>query len=247
MDKHSLKRDLVVGRRAVEAALKGKRRVHEVWLTPALKQQPLGQKIINLAQQQKITLKQASRQELDFVSKGINHQGILAQVDAFTYLTLSEAERALKAVSRATVVLLDGVTDPQNLGAIARSCLAFNVNFIFLPKRRTALITPAVVKAAAGATEYLSFVQSNLASAVEHLKTLGFWLYAATPEAKLSLKAVKFAPKSGLIFGAEGKGLSQLLRKKVDYLFSIPIDSRVGSLNVAATVAITLACGERGV
>lgn len=232
--------DIVVGRKPVLAALTGNRRVRQILLTKTLWQQPFGQRLIKVAAQLKVPVSQVTKDKLDQQSQGVKHQGVLAQVDHFVYLSIKEAEVRLKTQSEATVVFLDGLTDPQNLGAIARMCLAFNVNYIFLPKRRTALITPAVVKAAAGATEQLQFVQGNLAQAMTALKDIGFWLYAADPEAKLSIKQINFAPKSGLIFGAEGKGLSSLLRKKVDYLFKIPMSPKLNSLNVAAAAAICL-------
>jgi 23S rRNA (guanosine2251-2'-O)-methyltransferase len=232
--------DIVAGRKPVLAALSGNRRVRQILLTKTLLSQPFGQEVLKAAAQLKIPVNQVTKDKLDQQSQGVKHQGILAQVDPFVYLSINEAELRLKTQAKATVVLLDGLTDPQNLGAIARTCLAFNVSYIFLPKRRTALITPTVVKAAAGATEHLQFVQGNLAQAVAALKAIGFWLYAAAPEAELSLKEIKFAAKSGLIFGAEGKGLSSLLRKKADYLFKIPLSPKINSLNVAAAAAICL-------
>lgn len=236
--------DIVVGRQPVKMALTGQRRVYEILLLESLFKQPFGQELLKAAKEQKIPVVSVNKQVLDNLSQGVTHQGVLAKVEPFTYLTLSDAETKLKAAKQAKVVLLDGVTDPQNLGAISRCCLAFNVDFVFLPKRRTALVTPAAVKAAAGATEHLKFVQANLAQTADRLKALGFWLYTATPDAPNSITEISFSLKSGFVFGSEGKGVSALLRKKSDHLFYIPISSKIGSLNVAATVAITLAVSE---
>jgi 23S rRNA (guanosine2251-2'-O)-methyltransferase len=174
---------------------------------------------------------------LDELTGGGLHQGVLVRLRPLRQVDLREA--ALGAGEASLVLLLDGVTDPQNLGAILRTAVAVGVDAVVLPKRRGALLTPGVHRASAG----LSFIApvsapENLARAVEILKEERYWVVAAdVGERTQPATAFDWPKRTALILGSEGKGIGQRLRQVSDFAVALPMDPRVESLNVA------VACG----
>ena len=183
-------------------------------------------------------------QRLGYLANGGNHQGIVAQVAPHDYLELEELiDRAKAATEHPVIVVLDGITDPQNLGSIVRSAEALGAQGVVIPQRRAVGITSTVLKVAAGALEYLPVSRVvNLSRALAQLKEAGFWIYGTTAEAEQAIYHVDFTDRRPLVLaiGAEGEGLSLLTQKSCDHLVSIPLTGKTPSLNAANAASMCL-------
>lgn len=173
--------------------------------------------------------------DLDRLTGSHEHQGVALLVDGYPY---ADADRLLR---RDLVVVLDEVTDPRNVGAVARSALAAGAGGLVLPRHRSAAITPAVVKASAGATEHLDIARvTNLVAHLAELKRNDFWVYGAAGDAAVSYRELDYAGRVALVFGAEGSGLRPLVRRACDVLAAIPVREPIDSLNVSVAAALFL-------
>lgn len=169
------------------------------------------------------------------------HQGVVAEADPFPYLSLEQLISKVGKKEKACLLLLDTIFDPQNLGAILRSVAELGSDGVILRKKREAPISAAVYKASAGAREYVNVARvSNLSRSLDFLKEEGFWVYGAEVGEGKPLWEVDFSQKVVLVVGGEDRGISPLLKRKCDYLVSIPIEGKVGSLNVSVATAILL-------
>jgi 23S rRNA (guanosine2251-2'-O)-methyltransferase len=173
--------------------------------------------------------------DLDRLTGSHEHQGVALLVDGYPY---ADADRLLR---RDLVVVLDEVTDPRNVGAIARSALAAGAGGLALPRHRSAAITPAAVKASAGATEHLDIARvTNVVAYLADLKRSDFWVYGAAGDAAVSYRELDCAGKVALVFGAEGSGLRPLVRRACDVVAAIPVREPIDSLNVSVAAALFL-------
>jgi 23S rRNA (guanosine2251-2'-O)-methyltransferase len=170
------------------------------------------------------------------------HQGVGAELAEFRYAELPDLLDAAGASGRPPFfLLLDGVTDPQNLGALVRSAHALGAHGVVLPKDRAAGITPAVSKAAAGALEHCPVARvTNLSRAIEQLKEAGVWTVALAADGEKELREIDLTVPTALVMGSEGSGVRPLVRKTCDHVARIGMAGKVGSLNVAAAGAISL-------
>ena len=195
-----------------------------------------------LAQGKGIPVQVSPREALDRLAGGGHHQGVLGITAASLYSTWEDLlDRIRSTQGKSVVLILDSIEDPQNLGSLIRTAEACGVQGVILPKDRAAGITPAVVKASAGAVAHLPVVRvTNLASTLEELKKEGFWIVGADSRAEKSLYGMKFDMNVGLVIGSEGKGIRPLLLKKCDYTLSIPMRGKVSSLNAAMAGAVIL-------
>ncbi|HEY2031141.1 MAG TPA: 23S rRNA (guanosine(2251)-2'-O)-methyltransferase RlmB [Myxococcales bacterium] len=177
--------------------------------------------------------------DLDRRARGGVHQGVGAELAEFEYLELSELLQ--RSPAPAFVLVLDGVTDPQNLGALVRSAHALGAHGVVLPKDRAASVTPTVTKAAAGALEHCPIARvTNLSRAVDDLKEAGLWTVALAAEGDKELSEVDLTTPIALVLGSEGAGVRPLVRKTCDHVARIPMAGKVASLNVAAAGAVAL-------
>jgi len=176
-----------------------------------------------------------SAPELDRLTSTHDHQGVAVLVDGYPYVNAREL------VAADLLVVLDEVSDPRNLGAVARSALASGAHGLVLPRRRSAGVTPAAVKASAGATEHLCIAHvSSVAAYLKELQRGGFWVYGAAGDAARSYVELDYAGKVALVLGSEGRGLRPLVARTCDVLASIPMDGAVESLNVSVAAALLL-------
>ena len=163
--------------------------------------------------------------------------GIAAELEEFRYAGLKEWLTALP--ERALVFLLDGITDPHNLGAILRNARAFGIGGVIVPKDRSCPVTAAVFRASAGAAAHVPLVLvTNLARTAETLQESGFWLFAALEGGETDIAAMKPAARTGIVLGSEEHGIRKLVREKCDGSVRIPMESGVDSLNVGVTAGI---------
>ncbi len=197
------------------------------------------EEIVRLARSRGVPVRFEDRAQLDRLAGSPQHQGVLALAAARSALALED----LLASPRpdALLVLLDGVEDPHNLGAILRSALAAGADGAIIPERRAAGLTETVSRASAGALEHLPVARvTNLARAMEQMKAAGFWLVGLDERAERDYTAADFTARIGLVLGGEGRGLHQLTRKRCDFLVSIPATGPVRSLNVSVAAGVVL-------
>ena len=203
---------------------------------------PILRSIESDAQRLKIAIDYLGPKELDQLTQGENHQGVLARVQAYSYASFSQLEETVSsAPSPERILILDGITDPRNFGAILRTAEAVGVRHIIVPKDRSVGITPAVYKASAGAISHLRVYRVvNLRRAVFSLKTKGFWIVGLDAEAKQDYDAQEYPKKLGIVLGGEGRGIRPLISKECDYLVRIPMKGKISSLNVSVAGAVLL-------
>lgn len=197
--------------------------------------------IVRRAGQAKIRVAHEPRRELDRMSERGAHQGVIAEAAPFRYTELSSVLRDVEGKPNALVIALDHVTDPGNVGAIARTAEVVGAACVLVPKRRSAAFTAAAWKSAAGALAHVPVVQEpNLVRALESLKAAGFWVAGASERAPQTVWDAPLEGRLVLVMGSEGDGLARLTAEKCDFLVSLPQAGRVGSLNVAqATTALS--------
>lgn len=197
---------------------------------------PRLQEIIDLARERGVPVRFESREALDRLVKGLPHQGAVAYGAAERYASLEEL-----LDREGLLVLLDGVEDPHNLGAIIRSAHAAGATAVVVPERRAAPLTETVAKAAAGALALLPVVKtSNLNRAIEELKQHGWWIYGLDERGPATLYETAFESKSALVLGGEGRGLHEQVRGKCDFVLRIPMAGAVASLNVSVAAGVAL-------
>jgi 23S rRNA (guanosine2251-2'-O)-methyltransferase len=196
---------------------------------------PRLQEIIDLARRASVQVRFEPRAALDRLAGSSAHQGVVALGAAKPYADLDQAARS------ELVVVLDGVEDPHNLGAIIRTAHAAGAGSIIVPERRAAGVTDVVAKAAAGALEHLPVARvTNVNRALEDLKKRGFWIYGLDQRGTETYDQVKFATPTALVFGGEGSGLHELVRRHCDVLVRIPMAGAISSLNVSVAAGVVL-------
>jgi len=214
----------------------------ELWLVEGGDRQRAFADLERIARDLGAKVRAAPRPRLDRLAGVTQHQGIVAVVADFRYREVED----ILAVARAAgeqplLVLLDGVEDPHNLGAVVRSAHALGAHGVVIPRDRAASVTPAAAKASAGAVEHMAVARvTNLVRTIEELKEAGVWTVAAVPDADQDLASVDLRGPTALVIGGEGQGIRPLVRKSCDHAARIPMAGRVGSLNASAAAAIAL-------
>lgn len=198
------------------------------------------QQLKQLAQKQNIAIEIVKKQKINQLSDSDRHQGVVAiSEDDKTQPTLEQI--IADSDNQALLLILDGITDPHNLGACLRTADAAGVCAVIYPKDKSASITPVVRKVASGAYETMPvFPVTNLARTIDQIKAQGIWVLGAAGEAQDDLYTQKFSGKLALVMGAEGRGLRRLTREKCDYLIKLPMLGQVSSLNVSVATGICL-------
>lgn len=196
---------------------------------------PRIQEIVDLAREHSVPVRFEPRDALDRASNSAAHQGVVAFSAAQRYAGIDEVEGAQ------LLVVLDGVEDPHNLGAIIRTAHAAGAAAILVPDRRAAGLTETVAKAAAGALEHLPVVRvGNITQSLEALKKKGFWIYGLDERGDQLYSETDFATPTVIVLGGEGQGLHQLVKKHCDVLLRIPMAGAISSLNVSVAAGIVL-------
>jgi 23S rRNA (guanosine2251-2'-O)-methyltransferase len=197
---------------------------------------PRVQEIIDLARKSSTPVRFEDRSALDRLAGTPAHQGVVALGAAQKYAELEDV-----APRARLLVVLDGVEDPHNLGAVIRTAHAAGADAVVIPERRAAGLTDVVAKAAAGALEYVPVVRTgNVNRALEKLKQLGFWIYGLDERGQQDYDKTDFASPSVIVLGGEGKGLHELVKRHCDLLVRIPVSGKVSSLNVSVAAGVVL-------
>jgi len=196
---------------------------------------PRLQEIIDLARRQGTPVRFEQRNALDRIAGSSAHQGVVALGAARKYADLDNVAGA------ELIVVLDGVEDPHNLGAIVRTAHAAGAGAVVIPERRAASVTDVVAKAAAGALEHLPIVRvTNINRALEQLKEQEYWIYGLDERGTEQYDRIDWAAKAALVLGGEGKGLHDQVRKHCDLLVRIPMAGKISSLNVSVAAGVVL-------
>lgn len=236
------KNETIYGMHAINAILETQpERVLEIFALKGRDDERLNA-LLNKAKEWGVSVQFMQRKALDEKSRGEQHQGIVARVKAAKQFTENDLDNIIKALDVPPFLLiLDGVTDPHNLGACLRSAEAAGVHAVVVPKDNSAGLTPVVRKVACGAAETIPLIQvTNLARAMRNLQEQGVWIYGTAGEAKQSLYDCKLTGAIALAMGAEGKGLRRLTREHCDELVKLPMAGAVSSLNVSVATGICL-------
>lgn len=236
----SLGGDQVEGRQSVRELLKArKRRTKEIWLSDSVERVGIIEEILDLAFDLRVPVATVSRTKLDNAAGSEGSQGIVAFAEKLTESNLDELVKARNGV-KPFLVVLDGVTDPYNLGAILRTAECAGVTGVVLPEHRSVHVTPSATKSAAGAIEYLKIAMvPGIPAALKDLSKAGVWSVGLDADAEQTIFDVTLYDEPvALVFGAEGKGLSPLASQRCDLLASIPQFGHVPSLNVSNAAAL---------
>jgi 23S rRNA (guanosine2251-2'-O)-methyltransferase len=236
--------ELLYGRQAVREALRaGRRRLHRLLLSTGVQESGPIAEILTRAQQLRLPVERVERQQLDRRVRDANHQGVLLEADEYPYVALQDClDLATSRRQPALLLLLDHLQDPQNIGTLLRSADAFGVHGIVIPSRRAAEITPAVVNASSGATEHLNItIVGNLAQTIVELQQLGLWAVGIEDDERAQpLAGTDLNLPLALVLGAEGSGMSRLVRERCDFLVRLPMTGSISSLNAATAGSIVL-------
>jgi 23S rRNA (guanosine2251-2'-O)-methyltransferase len=195
--------------------------------------------LLALAAQRGVRVERVAADAIARQARGGVHQGVVAEIQGSVEYSIEDLVRGARATP--LIVVLDGIEDPHNLGAIVRTADAAGVDGVVVQTRRSAALDGVAAKASAGALAHVKIAEVvNIARAIEELKELGVWTVGLAGEATTSYDAVDFTLPSAVVLGAEGAGLRRLVRERCDHLASIPMAGQVGSLNVSVAAGITL-------
>lgn len=239
--KEQPKQSWIYGIHAVERLLKGSPERVEKIIVQRGRQDAAIESVEQQAEKHKIPVSAVERKEIDKIAPGV-HQGVAALCEARQPLTEKQLWPLLEAMDEPLLILiLDGVTDPHNLGACLRTAEAAGVNAVLVPKDKSVGLTPVVEKVACGAVELVPFVQvTNLARVMDRLKEQGVWIVGTDDEAPQTMFELDYRGSIAMIMGSEGKGLRRLTKENCDWLASIPMAGQVESLNVSVATGICL-------
>ena len=246
-DFSEVREGLVVGRNAVKELLAGDRDIEKIYIQRGEREGSINL-LLGIASERKIPVIELDRQKMDRMCGNARHQGIIAAAAEQNYSSIEEIfEYAEECGEPPFIVLLDGVEDPHNLGAIIRSAECMGVHGIIIPKRRAVGLTPTVAKSSAGAIMHMRIAKvTNLSQTIDELKERGLWLYAADMDGE-SVYATNLTGGVGVVLGSEGDGVSRLVKEKCDFVVSVPMFGKVNSMNVscAAAVVLSVAANQR--
>lgn len=231
---------LIEGRNPVIEALKNNRSIDKIMINKGSKEGSI-KKIIGMAKDNNIIIQQVDRHKLDEMSESHAHQGVIALTSDYVYYELADIlKKAREKEEDPFVIILDGITDPHNLGSIIRTADAVGAHGIIIPKRRSVHITPIVAKASAGAVEYVPVCKvTNIVNTIKKLKDEGLWIAAVDMDGDTFYKSNLTGPLA-LVVGSEGEGISRLTKENCDFTVSMPMSGNVTSLNASVAGGILL-------
>lgn len=222
----------------LEALRSGGRRIERILIADSARHERL-REVLEAAKRAGVPVRREPRAALDRLSNNANHQGVIAMGAAASY---ADESQVLSGITPGTTfVLLDGVEDPHNLGAIIRTAECSGASAVIIPERRAAHITEVVAKTSAGATEYLPIARvTNIGAFIEQLKRRNVWVVGVEQSGEMKYTDYDYTGAVALVFGGEGHGLHRLVRERCDVIVSIPMRGRITSLNVSVAVGVVL-------
>ncbi len=233
--------ELLYGKQTVRSALEKGRTLNRLWIIDQLRYDGRFLPLIEEAKNKGTVIDVVDRKRLDQITQGENHQGVVAQVAAYTYWELEDLIQQSAKDPEPMILVLDGIEDPQNLGSLIRTAEALGVNGLIIPQRRASGVTATVSRVAAGAVEHLAIARVvNLNQALERLKEAGYWVVGAEASGERSVSAMDLKGPLVVVIGSEGKGISLLTQKLCDFICHIPLPGRTPSLNAGVAGGIIL-------
>lgn len=230
------------GIHVVREALRAGSGVEQLWIERGRNSSPRLAELLQLARARGVPAATATRAELDRLAGSAHHQGVVAHMELPPYSAISDVMELARIRGEDLLALvLDGVQDPQNLGAILRTADAAGVHGVIIPERGSVGLTQAVARASAGASAYVPVVRmTNLARELEALKQRGAWVYGLETAADLAYDAADYLRPLAIVVGSEGRGLRRLVREACDALICIPMRGQVESLNVSVATSLVI-------
>ncbi len=230
--------NLLTGRNPIREALKSGRDIEKLLVAKG-DLSASAREIVAMARERGVVVQMVERVRLDEIAR--NHQGMLAFASAYAYAEVEDMLAAAKEKGEDPfLIVLDGLTDPQNLGAIIRTAACVGAHGVIVPKRRAAGLTPVAVKASAGAVEFVKVARvTNLTRTLQELQKQGVWLYGADMRGE-DYRAVDFAGPVALIVGSEGEGVSRLVLDQCDHRVSLPMSGAIDSLNASVAAGVLM-------
>lgn len=227
----------VYGKNVIRQLLEQDKKIYEVILLDTLKEKELEQEV----RRKKIPMKQMGRKKMDALFQNANHQGVAAKIDDYKTYEIEDILRAIPEGKTPLLVMLDGLEDPHNLGAILRTCDCVGVDGVLIGKHRSVSLTPTVAKVSTGAIDTVKVaIVNNLSQTLQKLKKEGFWVAGADAHNAMDYRRGQYDVPLVLVIGSEGAGISPLVRKHCDYAISLPMEGTVTSLNASVACAILL-------
>lgn len=236
------KDEIVYGINPVREALRSKRRAFELFVAEQSGEQRLA-RIVTLAEEAGVSVRRRQRQDLTRLCGSEHHQGVVLRTEAFRYAAFEDVLASCRAQTgnAGLILLLDGIQDPHNLGALVRTAACAGAQAVIIPRDRAVGVTPAAEKAAAGATATIPIAQvTNVVHAIDELKNVGFWVFGAAATAELSLYDQDLTGNVVLVVGSEGEGIRPLVQQHCDVLYAIPLLGGVASLNASVAGGISM-------
>lgn len=232
--------DVIAGRNPVMEAIRSGRSIESILVAKGERSGSVVA-IIAKAKQKNIPVKDVDSKKLDFLAKGVNHQGIVAQCAVKEYSTLEDIFALAEERGESPfIIVLDKIEDPHNLGAIIRTAECAGAHGVIIPERRSAGLSYTVEKTSAGALEYMPVVRvKNISAVLQKLKDKGIWVYGADMDGE-HYKKVNFDGAVALVIGNEGKGISPLVAKDCDVIVSLPMKGKINSLNASVAAGILM-------
>lgn len=247
----TLRSSLIFGVLPVLEALKaGGRRIERILIAEGSREKRLNE-LLDLVHENRVPFQKVPRQNLSkFVDSDANHQGVIAFVAAADYYDtdklLAEITEKIESGEKPLLVILDGIEDPRNLGAILRTCETAGVDGVFIPERRAVGLNETVAKSSAGASEYVKVAKvTNLNRLIEDLKSRNIWIVGTSFETDKNYTEWDWNQPTALVMGSEGKGLHRLVAENCDMLIKIPMQGKIESLNVSVATGVILFEGIR--
>ncbi|WZL80440.1 23S rRNA (guanosine(2251)-2'-O)-methyltransferase RlmB [Vallitaleaceae bacterium 9-2] len=237
---------IIEGRNAVNEALKADRSIDKLFIQDQVSKEGPLKSIIAKARKKGIVINFESKERLDARASSHKHQGVVAYVAAYDYVSIDDILAiAEKKGESPYVMILDGIEDPHNLGAIIRTANVVGVHGVIIPKRRAVGLTDTVVKTSAGAIEYTPVCKvTNISQAIQELKDKGLWIVGADMDGQI-MYDVDMKGALAIVIGSEGEGLSKLVREHCDFVAQIPMQGEISSLNASVAAGVLMYEGYR--
>jgi len=229
--------ELIYGKNLIKQRLKDGKPMHMLYLL----ENQMDKELVDFASKKDIPIQYVSRKKLDSLSGVEKHQGVVAEIDAYRYYSVDEILSGIAMDKIPLIVLLDGLEDPHNLGAILRTCDAIGVDGVIVGKHRSVGLNATVAKVSTGAIETVRVAEvTNLNQTIRTLKEKGFWICGSAMENAIDYRKANFTVPLVLVIGSEGFGISQLVKKNCDFLVKLPMQGSITSLNASVATAVLL-------
>lgn len=231
--------EMIVGRHAVKSAIESDHEINKVFIQEGINKSQISS-ILNLCKKRKIIVQTVPKSKLDHLSD-VPHQGIMAMISPYEYIDLDDFLNARDKDKLSTIMILDGLEDPHNLGSILRTADAIGIDGILIPKRRSVSLNQTVVKASTGAIEHVPVMRvTNISQAIDKLKEAGYWVAGTDASKSVDYRKMDANMNLAIVIGSEGEGMSRLVKDKCDFLIHLPMVGHVNSLNASVAASLIM-------